>query len=168
VSERGVYFGNGLQQVDDKGRVAMPSSLRGTLEMNCPAEPGSKGARQFLISAHERAPCLLAYDQVRGEQRIRQAQQLAAQLPEERAVDADNKIRAMAGGGDYVQYDSSGRFILGGFPRFHANIGKYALFYGAGEEIEIWDPATLLSYEHALPMMVKLCRYLLDQKGIEL
>ncbi|GAA4764639.1 hypothetical protein GCM10023219_06660 [Stakelama sediminis] len=168
MAERGNYFGNGLQLVDDKGRVAIPATLRATLERNCNAEPGSKIARQFIISAHSRAPCILAYDFDQGEARVREAEARAAALSEDRAVDADNMIRDAAMGADYYQYDSSGRFILSGFPRFHANIGKHALFVGAGKEIEIWDPATLLSYDGASPRLVSLCKFLLAEKGIAL
>ncbi|MEO5865581.1 MAG: division/cell wall cluster transcriptional repressor MraZ, partial [Sphingomonas sp.] len=59
------------------------------------------------------------------------------------------------------------RFVMNGFHKKKAGIGKYAFFYGVGPHFEIWDPATLLAtgkYE----LMREHLEFLLDEKGIVL
>ena len=67
-----------------------------------------------------------------------------------------------------MPFDGSGRFIMPGFPRFHAKIGAHAFFYGTFDYFEIWDPATLLQADR-VPEVQKACaRYHCGLKGIAL
>ena len=67
-----------------------------------------------------------------------------------------------------MPFDGSGRFIMPAFPRFEANIGTNAFFYGTFDLIEIWDPKTLMEAE-GIPRVVKsCCRFHCQQKGIAL
>ncbi len=55
----------------------------------------------------------------------------------------DYNIKRRTAQGEVTPFDGSGRFIMPGFPRFHARIGANAFFYGVFDYFEIWDPKTL-------------------------
>ena len=61
VDDRSEYQGDGLGLVDDKGRVAIPASLRQALATNSP-RPGPKTGVTVLVSVHPQRQCLLPYD----------------------------------------------------------------------------------------------------------
>lgn len=166
LRERGVYQGDGLGLVDDKGRVAIPASLRSTLAGNAPRADGKDGG-SVIIGVHEDGNCLVAYDP--GFQAI-----LRARLNEQEAQNPlaggrrNHAYKREAAIGEAVPFDGSGRFIMPAFPRDEANIGTNAFFYGTFDLIEIWDPATLLADE-GMPNVVKnCCRFHCRQKGIVL
>ena len=166
MTQRVDYQGDGLGLVDDKGRVAIPASLRAILAQNSPRADGKDGGT-VIIGVHESSKCLIAYDP--GFLPI-----LKAQLDEREAnfrleEGARNpSFKRQAAQGEAVPFDGSGRFIMPGFPRFHANIGTNAFFYGTFDYIEIWDPATLLQ-DDRIPDVQKSCaRYHCAQKGIAL
>ena len=50
MSERELYQGYGLQAVDEKGRVAIPASLRGSVEANNPDDGEGKAIRKLILS----------------------------------------------------------------------------------------------------------------------
>ena len=61
MSDRGRYQGDGIGLVDDKGRVAIPSTLRTILSANAPKANGKDGGT-IIIGAHQKNRCLVAYD----------------------------------------------------------------------------------------------------------
>jgi MraZ protein len=166
VSERGLYQGGGIGLVDDKGRVAIPNALRGTLQDNAPRADGKDGGT-IIIGVHEDAPCLVAYD--------------PAYLPELKA-ELDRRVELSRGSdgkvnhnilrdganGEAVPFDGSGRFIMPAWPRFHANIGPHAFFWGTLTLIEIWDPKTLAAQAGIAPRMQSALRFWAQEKGIAL
>ena len=166
VSERGDYQGNGLGLVDDKGRVAIPNALRATLAANAPRADGKDGGT-IVVAIHEDQPCLVAYDPAylpALKEELRRRVELS------RGPDGkvDPNIMRDGANGEAVPFDGSGRFIMPGFPRFHANIGQNAFFWGQFDTIEIWDPRTLLATPGIAPGMVSACRYHCQEKGIAL
>lgn len=166
VGERGDYQGSGLALVDDKGRVAIPNALRGTLAENSPRADGKDGGT-IIIAAHEEAPCLIAYDPAYVAELKRELNERVAlsRGPDGRI---DHNIKRGGANGEAVPFDGSGRFIMPGFPRFYANIGANAFFWGTLDYIEIWDPATLVATPGLSPQMVAACRYYCQDKGIAL
>ena len=166
VAERGDYQGSGIGLVDDKGRVAIPNALRATLAANSPRADGKDGGT-IVIAAHEDQPCLVAYDPAYVQAlKAELKHRLELSRGEDGKVDA-NILRDGANG-EAVPFDGSGRFIMPGFPRFHAGIGEHAFFWGMLDTIEIWDPGTLLSTPGIAPRMVSACRYHCQEKGIAL
>ena len=166
MTQRIDYQGDGLGLVDDKGRVAIPSSLRAVLAANSPRADGKDGGT-VIIGVHESSPCLIAYDP--GFLPILKAQldeREANFLGEQGARNPNFKRQAAVG--EAVPFDGSGRFIMPAFPRFHAKIGANAFFYGTFDLIEIWDPKTLMEAE-GVPEVQKSCaRFHCAQKGIAL
>lgn len=166
LRERGDYQGDGLGLVDDKGRVAIPVSLRATLAANAPRADGKDGGT-VIIGVHEDSPCLVAYDPgflpvLRDRLNRQEAEN---PLP---GGARNHAFKRQAAQGEATPFDGSGRFIMPAFPRFEANIGTNAFFYGTLDLIEIWDPATLLATEGVPRVMQNCCRFHCRQKGIVL
>lgn len=166
MAGRGRYQGHGIGLVDDKGRVAIPNALRTTLAANAPRPDGKDGGT-IIIGPHERHECAVAYDPAYVEIR---AQQLDAHEAQFTAADGsyDDNIQRRAMAGEAVPFDGSGRFIMPAFPRFHANIGSHAFFFGMNNRIEIWDPATALADETLDSTVKKMIRFYMAEKGVQL
>jgi len=166
VASRAEYQGDGLGLVDDKGRVAIPSSLRSILAANSPRDDGKDGGT-VIIGVHQKQPCLVAYDPA-------YVPILKAQLDQREANNTGEdgefnyNIKRRAAQGEAVPFDGSGRFIMPGFPRFHARIGANAFFYGVFDYFEIWDPKALIEAEGVPDMMKSCARFHCMQKGIAL
>lgn len=138
VSERETYSGHGLNAIDAKGRVAIPSGLRATIEAN-------GNARTLVIAKHPSDPCLIGYD--RGwlkqlDQRLdrEEQQERAAGRP----FDYYDVNRSAYGVVEEIPYDASGRFILPPLFRNRAQMTDLAYFFGARHYFEIWNPTVLL------------------------
>lgn len=163
---RGRYQGDGIGLVDDKGRVAIPAALRGTLAANAPKANGKDGGT-IIIGAHQKNRCLIAYDP--GYVDIL-ADKLDRREAEHTSVDGefDYNIKRRAAQGEAVPFDGSGRFIMPAFPRFHAGIGGHAFFYGVLDYIEIWDPKTLVETPEAPELMKSMARFYMARAGADL
>ena len=152
--------------MDDKGRVAIPNALRSILAENAPRPDGKDGGT-IIVAVHEDQPCLMAYDPAYlAELKV----ELDRRAELSRGADGkiDPNIKRGGANGEAVPFDGSGRFIMPGFPRFHAGIGANAFFWGTFDYIEIWDPKTLLDTPGVAPAMVSACRYHCQEKGIAL
>lgn len=162
VAGRRGYRGLGLQAVDDKGRVAIPSGLRQTLERNIGPDAATKDGRIVVVSYDEAEGCIMAYDEPYFEQL--HAELTAAARDAKGLIDR-NVLRAGIGPTDDAQFDGSGRFIIPGHLKRAAGITRHAFFYGVGDVFEIWDPARLEAHPRAPAGMKQVCRDLLAEKG---
>ena len=165
MSDRGIYQGYGMQGVDDKGRVAIPSAIRQVLEANNPRSPGGEVLRTVAYAPSENNTCLIAYDQ--GYPAILSAQLAAraeavAKPGEAIALDA---FRIGNGIVDTATFDASGRFVLQGFPRKFARIEGLAMFLSIGPYFEIWNPEILLQERGEDARVRGLVEYLLEERG---
>ncbi len=165
--ERGVYQGYGLQGVDEKGRVSIPAALRAVVEGNSPSKEG-KDARTVIIAAHETEQCLVGYDALYTQQLQREVLARAAAAPDPTAPRNWTANRLNFGMSEPLPFDASGRFVLQGYPKAHAQIGKFALFIGLGDVFEIWNPQTLVDAPDAPAQLKSLARYLMAEKGVTL
>ena len=164
MSGRGIYQGYALQQVDEKGRVAIPSALRATLVARTPAGTDPKDASTIVVAMHENDPCLIGYgldysSQLFGDLNVRALANAGADGAPKSLILREAMLS------DTLPYDTSGRFILPPFPRHQLNIGKYAFFMGLGDYFEIWDPATAVGCETVAPKMKAAVRFLMREKG---
>lgn len=164
MSGRGIYQGYALQLVDEKGRVAIPSSLRATLIARNPAGLDPKDASIVVIGFHERDACLIGYDTAYGDQLFERLDARAQAHANDEGAPADRIVRAGIAG-EPLPFDASGRFILPAFPRKRCGIGKYAFFYGMGNRFEIWDPARLIASDTASDIMKDAVRFFLEERG---
>ena len=162
VSDRGLYQGSGLGLVDDKGRVAIPASLRATLAANAPRADGKDGG-MVIVSVHQDARCLIAYDQAYA---ATLKGQLDVQEVDPGTGRRDFNVKRGAALGELVPFDGSGRFILPELLLHQAGIAQNAFFYGVFDYFEIWDPKTLVEAE-GIPDAVKAAaRFYCGKKGI--
>lgn len=166
MSNRAWYQGDGIGLVDDKGRVSIPASLRQTLSANYPKANGKDGGT-VIVGPHQKHRCLVAYDP--GYLDILAAQ-LEAREAQHTAADGerDYNIKRRAAMGEAVPFDGSGRFIMPAFPRHYARIKGHALFFGVLDQIEIWDPKTLLETPDIADNLKEMAEFYLAERGITL
>jgi len=164
VSDRAIYHGYGLQLVDDKGRVAIPSPLRPLLIANGAPNPEPKAPPEVVIAVHESGECLMGFDVVQMKEKVEALQQRAlAHAGPDGAPNDEILRRSMAL--DVVAFDASGRFIMPGYPRGEVGIGKYAFFYGLGRHFEIWDPRRAIQSPTATDRLKSMVRHFMAEKG---
>ncbi|CAN5498906.1 transcriptional regulator MraZ [soil metagenome] len=163
-----MYQGYGLQGVDDKGRVSIPSALRNVVEANTPRRDGKDLARIVTIAVHETEPCLVGYDETYSQKLQRDLTVRADATTEPGAPRNWNPNRLNFGVTDPLPFDASGRFVLQGYPKKYAKIGKFALFLGLGDVFEIWDPATLVANPGTPTQLKELASFLMEEKGAAL
>lgn len=166
MGERGDYLGDGIGLVDDKGRVAIPVSLRSTLAFNSPRPDGRDGGT-VIIGVHPKYACLRAYDPdylkiLRRKLEEREALHTGAD------GEPNYNFKSRGASGEAVPFDGSGRFIMPGFPRHYAKIAETAFFWGSLDWIDIWDPKTLMAASHVDDVVRAACEYHCSTKGIAL
>ena len=159
---REIFLGNFLQAIDAKGRVAIPSDLRGIMERNSPE-------KVIVVSIHDTKPCMIGYD--RGYARLRydelkqrQAEDRAAGRP----IEDEDAAFETFGVAEVLNYDASGRFVMPGFHREEAGIGSWAYFKSNGDHFQIWDPRRLLEESDMKPVAKRQLAYEFRQRGVEL
>jgi MraZ protein len=158
----------GLQAVDDKSRVALPSALRVLVERNLGPLAEHKEGRVLTITSHERDPCLVAYDEPWFDQMMLDVESRARAHGAEDGAINDWIVRLGTGVPENASFDANGRFILPAFLKAHAGIGRHAFFYGRISGIEIWDPATLMAFEGAPPVLREACRFHMERNKVAL
>ncbi len=167
VAGREIFQGYALQLVDDKGRVAIPAALRGTLFSRLPGGTDPKEAMQVVVGLHESERCLIAFDEAYSLARFTELEARAiAQAGPDGAPRHDIIRAGMAV--ETLPFDASGRFILPGFPRKRARISRYAFFMGMGRHFEIWDPATMMESDQVSADMKEAAAYFLEERGEKL
>ncbi len=164
MSIRGIYQGYALQQVDEKGRVAIPASLRATLVARTPADLDPKEAAQVVVALHEGDRCLVGFDLMHRETRFAE---LEARARAHAGPDGALNDEILRGGmaAETLAYDSSGRFVLPSYYRKRSRIAKYAFFFGLGNHFEIWDPASLIASPRTTETMKEMVLHFLDERG---
>lgn len=163
VSGKDIYKGYALQQIDAKGRVAIPAFLRDTLTA-CNTRFDDKDSASIILAMHETDPCLIGYDRDYDSR-------LLAELSQRARTHAGNDgapkslILREAMLSDTVPFDVSGRFIMPPFYREELELRRYAFFMGLGDYFEIWDPGKLVDCATAAPKMKSVVRFLMKEKG---
>jgi len=166
VSDRVDYQGKGIGLVDDKGRVAIPNTLRASLAKNAPREDGKDGGN-VIIAPHPEYRCLIAYDPnfvPYWKARLREMDAKQA----EKSGRVDWNILDRAGGAEPLPFDGSGRFIMPTFERKYARIGGAAIFVGSFDWMTIWSPKILIETPGIDPFLKEFVEFTCDEKGIAL
>lgn len=153
-------MGTALQLVDDKNRVSIPAKFRDAVIANTPPEAFTKNPF-VLVGQHPESPCLIAYDRGWVADRLAKGQEGANGL-------SFNELRLLGGGAEEVSFDATGRAVLLNWMKEETGITKHAFFYGSVTNFEIWDPQTLLAAtdEQAAPVLKRICRSLMQEKGL--
>jgi len=165
--ERGVkvalehlFQGSALNAVDAKGRVSIPSFLRSVVERR-------GDARTIVLAKHEAFACLSAYDPAYAALKHSKLERLLEK--EETNPDAaleyqQRNLMAFAAT-EEVPYDSSGRILFPPMMRLKGQIGDLALFLGAGETFQIWNPKLLLADKRIPEDLKYIARFRLEERG---
>jgi len=165
--ERGVnvalehlFQGSALNAVDAKGRVSIPAFLRSVVERR-------GDARTIVLAKHEDFPALSAYDPAYAALKHSKLERLLEK--EETNPDAaleyqQRNLMAFAAT-EEVPYDSSGRILFPPMMRLKGQIGDLALFLGAGETFQIWNPKLLLADKRIPDDLKDIARFRLEERG---
>ena len=155
-----LFQGSALNAVDGKGRVSIPSFLRGVIERR-------GDARTITLAKHEAFPCLSAYDPAYAALKHSKIERLLEK--EETGAEAEieyqqRNLMAFAAT-EEVPYDSSGRIVFPPMMRRKGQIGDLALFLGTGETFQIWNPQLLLDDPRIPDDLKDIARYRLEERG---
>jgi len=155
-----LFQGSALNAVDAKGRVSIPSFLRSVVERR-------GDARTIVLAKHEEFPALSAYDPAYAVLKHSKLERLLEK--EETSPDAaleyqQRNLMAFAAT-EEVPYDSSGRILFPPMMRLKGQIGDLALFLGAGETFQIWNPKLLLADKRIPDDLKDIARFRLEERG---
>jgi len=123
-----VFQGESAITIDDKGRLAVPTSLRELLVRVC-------GSRLVIAYNPFDADCCLWIYPYPAWETLRDAVNALDMM------DADNRIlqRRLVGAAAVVEPDGNGRILLPSSLRNSAGIERKAVLLGLGNKLELWN-----------------------------
>jgi len=141
-----LFQGSALNAVDAKGRVSVPAFLRSVIERR-------GDARTIVLAKHEAFPCLSAYDPAYAALKHSKLERLF----EKQEGDPDAAL-------DYQQRNLMA--FAATEERREGGIDDLALFLGAGETFQVWNPSLFLA-EPTVPDDLKdIARFRLEERGL--
>ena len=128
-----MFVGVYERQLDERGRVALPSAFRGDLGEQCYLYIGNDGCVSISSVENFEADAIELLEQVRRGEATR------------------NRQRAFAASATQATIDKQGRVTLDARLREHAAIEAQAsvMVLGSIDKIEIWEPAAYEASESA-------------------
>lgn len=158
-----LFQGSALNAVDAKGRVSVPAFLRSVIERR-------GDAKTIVLAKHESFPCLSAYDPAYAALKHAKLERLLEK--EETNPDAQieyqqRNLMAFAAT-EETPYDSSGRILFPPMMRRKGQIEDLALFLGAGETFQVWNPRLFLAEKTIPEDMKDIARFRLEERGVSL
>lgn len=156
-----LFQGSALNAVDAKGRVSVPAFLRTVIERR-------GDSRTIVLAKHEQFACLSAYDPAYAALKHAKLERLLEKEEtdaEAQLIYQQRNLMAFAAT-EEVPYDSSGRIVLPPMMRRKGGIADLALFLGAGETFQIWNPVTFLEDPRVPEDMKDIARYRLEERGV--
>jgi MraZ protein len=128
-----VFVGVYERQLDERGRVALPSSYRGELGDHC-----------YLLFGDDGCVSIRSVDSFQAE-----AAELVAKT--KRGEVSRNRQRAVAASATHATIDKQGRVTLDARLREHAGLEPQAavMVLGNLDQIELWDPEAFRVNESA-------------------
>ncbi|HET9355674.1 MAG TPA: division/cell wall cluster transcriptional repressor MraZ [Sphingomicrobium sp.] len=156
-----LFQGSALNAVDAKGRVSVPAFLRSVIERR-------GNARTIVLASHEVFPCLSAYDPAFAALKYAKLERLAEKEETQASSELDSARRALLafGATEEVPYDSSGRILLPPMMRRKGAIEDLALFIGAGETFQLWNPRAFLEDKNVPEDLKDIARFRLEERGL--
>lgn len=119
---RGIHAIN----LDDKGRMAVPSRFRTQLD--------AIGDLRLVVTIDTESPCLLLYPFAEWETIEQKLQALPSFNQVTRRIQ-----RLLIGHATELELDSHGRILLPPLLREHAKLSKRVTLLGQGRKFELWD-----------------------------
>ena len=156
-----LFQGSALNAVDGKGRVSVPAFLRSVVERR-------GDARTIVLAKHESFPCLSAYDPAYAALKHAKLERLFEKQEgdSEAALEYQQRNLIAFAATEEVPYDSSGRILLPPMMRRKGQVGDLALFLGAGETFQIWNPQLFLVEPRVPEDMKDIARFRLEERGL--
>lgn len=124
-----MFRGINAVNLDAKGRMAIPSRYRLTLES------AAKG--QVVVTIDTDETCLLLYPLSEWEQIESQIQALPSFNPAARRIQ-----RLIVGHATELELDANGRILLPKLLREYAQLEKSVVLVGQGKKFEVWSEAS--------------------------
>lgn len=122
-----MFQGAAQLNLDNKGRLAIPSRHRDMLLAHC--------AGQMVLTA-DADGCLLLYPQPEWQPIREKLMRLSAFDPRTRALQ-----RFLVGHAEDVMMDAAGRVLISPALRNYAALDKRVMLIGQGSKFEVWDEA---------------------------
>jgi len=166
------FLGHALNAVDAKGRVSVPAEFRGLIETRCriyalPGDPVND--KELRIGLHEDGDRLQALDAIASRQLTQDLRESVSDMP---AAERRKALRAMQsdelGTLSVVSFDGAGRMVLPPMLRDFAGIEDLALFWGVGDQFEIWNPRAARDAFKDSKRKLMTLDYLLKERGVRL
>jgi MraZ protein len=156
-----LFQGSALNAVDAKGRVSVPAFLRSVIERR-------GDARTITLAKHESFPALSAYDPAYAALKHNKLERLLEKEETNPNAQLDYEQRNLMAfaATEEVPYDSSGRIIIPPMMRRKGGIDDLALFLGAGETFQIWNPKLFLTEPRVPEDMKDIARFRLEERGL--
>lgn len=148
------FTGNALGVVDSKSRASLPAPFRLAVERRATraVREGTPSLdRVMYLDEHPLLPCVQGYDPVHQDSFAHKLEASVTQRAEDPLAAFGQAQSDLFGNSTEVGYDPAGRFVLPGSLRKYAGIelNGVALFWGAGETFEIWNPDRFRAAYHA-------------------
>lgn len=124
-----MFRGASLINLDDKGRLTIPSRYRHNLMADC--------SGQMVCTIDVNQPCLLLYPLPQWEIVERKLQPLSDMVPQERRLK-----RLLMGHATECEMDKNGRLLLSVVLRQRVNLEKSITLVGKLNKFEIWAEET--------------------------
>jgi MraZ protein len=156
-----LFQGSALNSVDAKGRVSVPAFLRSVIERR-------GDARTIVLAKHEAFPALSAYDPAYAALKHSKLERLfeKQEADPQAALDYQQRNLMAFAATEEVPYDSSGRIVLPPMMRGKGQIEELALFLGAGETFQIWNPNLFLEDPGVPEDLKDIARFRLEERGV--
>jgi MraZ protein len=157
-----LFQGSALNSVDAKGRVSVPAFLRSVIERR-------GDARTITLAKHESFPALSAYDPAYAALKHSKLERLLEkeETNPDAQLDYEQRNLMAFAATEEVPYDSSGRIVLPPMMRRKGGIDDLALFLGAGETFQIWNPKLFLAEPRVPDDMKDIARFRLEERGLK-
>jgi len=156
-----LFQGSALNAVDAKGRVSVPAFLRSVIERR-------GDARTIVLAKHEQFAALSAYDPAYAALKHAKLERLLEKEETDRNAQLEYEQRNLMAfaATEEVPYDSSGRIVLPPMMRRKGQVEELALFLGAGETFQIWNPTLFLKDDRVPEDMKDIARFRLEERGL--
>lgn len=167
---RDFFHGHALNAVDAKGRVSIPASFRAVIDRRArraalTGEPLDE--KILMIGRHRDGDRLQAFDSTYSQTLFRQVEERVAHLSGDERLAALDAAQAEAfGGTTEVGFDGAGRMVLSPLLRRRGQIEGLALFWGAGQTFQIWNPHRFRERFAADATQIELVDELLAERGL--
>lgn len=152
---REAFHGYGLNAVDAKNRLSVPSAYREVIEAR-------SSSRAVVVAPHERDRCLVGYDRARS---ARLQELIERRFGDDFGPERDDFARLSFGTSEVLPYDDNGRVILSPTLKELGEIERLAFFLAAGDYFEIWNPHVLLEAKGHDQRLARIVRKQLEGRA---